>query len=170
MSVSSLVGPAGEHYTMSQLLRRGFIAALAPVGVPLADIIVTDATGQRACAIQVKSRREIGSDNGWHMKQKHETVVEDSLFYVFVSFPNDQAKVPDAFIVPSRTVANVIRISHATWLSSPGRNGRIRKDGSFRRFLPDYSNLGLSDGFGPGWLEPFRDDWEQLRPVRLQLT
>jgi len=31
MSPSSLIGAAGEHYVMSQLPRRGFIAALAPV-------------------------------------------------------------------------------------------------------------------------------------------
>lgn len=51
MSHSSLLGAAGEHYVMSQLLRRGFIAALAPVGVPSADIVVTDDIGDRVCAI-----------------------------------------------------------------------------------------------------------------------
>ena len=67
-SASTLLGAAGEYYVMSQLLRRGFIAALAPVGVPNADIIVTDDLGDRLCAIQVKSRRDIGADGGWHMR------------------------------------------------------------------------------------------------------
>jgi hypothetical protein len=38
VSPSSLLGAAGEHYVMSQLLRRGFIAALARVGVPTATL------------------------------------------------------------------------------------------------------------------------------------
>ncbi len=41
-SNSTILGAAGEHYVMCQLLRRDLIAALAPTGVPNADIIVTD--------------------------------------------------------------------------------------------------------------------------------
>ena len=65
----NLTGAAGEHYVMCQLLRRDFIAALAPVGVPNTDIVVTDAVGDRLASIQVKSRRDIGSDGGWHVRQ-----------------------------------------------------------------------------------------------------
>jgi hypothetical protein len=32
-----------------------------------------------------------------------------------------------------------------------------------RRFLPDYSHLDLADTYGPAWLEPYRDAWNQLR-------
>src|SRR3546814_9399389 len=84
MSPSSLLGAAGEHYVMPQLLRRGFIAALAPVGVPIADIVITNDAGERACALQVKTRREIGSDAGWHRKARHEGIRSASLFYVFL--------------------------------------------------------------------------------------
>jgi hypothetical protein len=31
-----------------------------------------------------------------------------------------------------------------------------------RRFLPDYSGEGLTETYGPGWLEPYRDAWSQL--------
>ena len=51
-SQSTLLGAAGEHYVMSELLRRGYIAALAPQGVPNADIVVTDVEGSRLCSIQ----------------------------------------------------------------------------------------------------------------------
>src|ERR1039457_4680329 len=71
-SDSTILGAAGEHYVMCQLLRGGMIAALAPTGVPNTDIVVTDQIGDRRCAIQVKTRREKGSDGGWHMKPKHE--------------------------------------------------------------------------------------------------
>lgn len=163
MSPSSLLGAAGEHYVMSQLLRRGLIAALAPVGVPTADILVTDDIGERACAIQVKTRRELGSDGGWHMKAKHEDIRGASLFYVFLSFPKDAARLPDAFVVPSAVVAEVLFTAHRAWLARPGRNGQPHKDGEMRRFLPDYSREGMEASYGPGWLEPYRDAWDQLR-------
>ncbi len=66
VSTSSLTGAAGEHFVMSELLRRGMIAALAPAGVPNCDIVVTDDIGDRLCAVQVKTRIGKGSDRGWH--------------------------------------------------------------------------------------------------------
>jgi len=101
VSKSSVLGAAGEHYVMCQLLRRGLIAALAPAGVPLADIVVTDDIGDRLCAIQVKSRNDIGSDGGWHMKDKHETIESDTLFYAFVDFGKDTTAAPVCYIVPA---------------------------------------------------------------------
>jgi hypothetical protein len=77
---STLLGAAAEHYVMCQLLRREMIAALAPVGVPNADIIVCDIKGSKLAAVQVKARREIGSDGGWHMKEKHEGILERKTF------------------------------------------------------------------------------------------
>jgi hypothetical protein len=71
-SQTTILGAAGEHYVLFQSLRRGFIAALAPQGVPNTDIIVSDMGGNRLSAIRVKTRRAIGSDGGWHMKDKQE--------------------------------------------------------------------------------------------------
>jgi hypothetical protein len=65
--------------------------------------------------------------------------------------------------VPSIVVADVLRISHQTWLARPGRKGQSHKDGEMRRFLPDYSHLDLADTYGPAWLEAYRDAWDQLR-------
>ena len=65
-SETTLLGAAGEHHVMAELLRRGYIAALAPQGVRNADIVVTDVEGSRLCSIQVKTRRNIGSDGGWY--------------------------------------------------------------------------------------------------------
>lgn len=39
--LTSLTGVGGEHYVLFELLRKGYIAALAPTGVPDADIVVT---------------------------------------------------------------------------------------------------------------------------------
>ncbi|MEF2550920.1 hypothetical protein VQ042_06005 [Aurantimonas sp. A2-1-M11] len=122
-SKSTLLGAAGEHYVMSQLLRRGYSAALAPVGVPNADIVVIDDIGERLCALQVKSRLEKGSDRGWHMKEKHELLSAPTLFYAFVDFgKEDLHEAPKCWLLPSAVVADVIRRSHAAWLL-PARRG-----------------------------------------------
>ena len=162
VSKSTVLGAAGEHYAMCQLLRRGLIAALAPAGVPNADIVVTDDIGSSLCAVQVKSRVEKGGDGGWHMKKKHEDIASAALFYAFVDFGRELTDQPQCFIVPSTVVADVIRRSHQAWLQGEGRGGRARQDSDFRRLLPDFDRQGIMIGCGAGWLEPYREAWEQL--------
>ncbi|MGB7300592.1 MAG: hypothetical protein WBD34_14820 [Burkholderiaceae bacterium] len=162
-STTSLLGAAGEHFVMSELLRRGYIAALAPQGAPNSDIVVTDIESTKLCSIQVKTRRDIGSDGGWHMKAKHEELKSDFLFYCFVDFGKAVTDIPLVYILPSETVADVLREDHSTWLSSPGRNGHVRKDSNMRRFKPDYSNnLGEKTRYKKGWLEEYRNAWHLI--------
>jgi hypothetical protein len=165
-SQSTLLGAAGEHYVLCQLLRRGYIAALAPLGVPNADILITDIEGHRLSAIQVKTRRNIGSDKGWHMKPKHEQLVSDFLFYCFVDFGDGVEDHPRTLVVPSSTVAAAIRESHQHWLKTPGMKGQAHKDSKVRRFLPDYTRV-FGEGhatYGPNWAEKYRDAWHLLGP------
>src|SRR4051812_21270060 len=138
---STILGAAGEHYVMCQLLRRNMIAALAPTGVPNADIVVTDKLGDRLCAVQVKVRRDLGSDGGWHMGQKHEALTSPNLFYCFVDFGRSLMDPPKTWIVPSAAVAHSLRDTHQNWLSTPGAKGQQRNDSSFRRFMPAYEPL-----------------------------
>lgn len=159
---STVLGAAGEHYVMSLLLRHGFIAALAPVGVPNCDIVVTDDIGDRLCAVQVKTRIDKGSDGGWHMSRKHENISSPGLFYSFLDFGKTLTSLPVCYVVPSGIVADVVSRSHATWLSQPGKRGQERNDGELRRFLPDYTKVGLDIGCGPGWLEQYREAWGVL--------
>lgn len=164
VSASSLTGAAGEHLVMSQILRRGFIAALAPAGVPNCDIVVTDDLGERAFAVQVKTRRNIGSDGGWHMSKKHEQLTSPTLFYCFVDLGRQPSDHPTIYVVPAPVVADVLTRAHQAWLAKPGRGGKPHRDTDFRRFLPDYSHLSLED-FALGWLDQFRGDaaWDQLK-------
>src|SRR6266852_9600700 len=126
-SQSTLLGAAGEHYVLCQLLRRGYIAALAPLGVPNADILITDVDGQRLVAIQVKTKRNIGTDKGWHMKPKHERLVSNSLYYCFVNFGNDLDDRTQTHVVPSSVVATALRDSHQHWLKTPGAKAQPHK-------------------------------------------
>lgn len=167
---STMVGAAGEYHVLSQLLRRGWIAALAPDGAPNMDILVTDENNEKLCAIQVKTRRDIGRDKGWHMKPKHETMVADDLFYVFVDVGRQPSDPTVSYILPSSVVADCIRNSHRVWLETPGKGGRPHKDSKVRRLLPDCSNIkpnteegrSIIDQYRSGWLEPYRENWSVL--------
>lgn len=123
MASSTIIGAAGEHYVMCQLLRRDLIAALAPTGVPNADIVVTDKVGDRLFAIQVKVRTDDGERDAWHMKAKHEEILSPSLFYSFVDFGGSLTAQPKCWVVPSKTVAKVRKLSHQNWLATPGPRG-----------------------------------------------
>jgi hypothetical protein len=140
-SQSTLLGAAGEHHVVAELLRRGFIAALAPQGVPNADIVVTDVEASRLCPIQVKTRRDIGSDGGWHMKAKHENIRSDRLFYCFVDFGKTTDARPTVYLLPSALVAEVLFTAHRKWLAKPGKKGQPHKDSVKRRLVPDYPRL-----------------------------
>ena len=162
VSATSLTGAAGEHFVMSELLRRGLIAALAPAGVPNCDIVVTDDIGERLCAVQVKARLGKGSDRGWHMRRKHEQLTARSLFYCFVDFGAVTGEAPFTYVVPASIVAQCLADNHRLWLAQPGAKGQPHNDNDMRRFKPDYSNLGTSN-YGDGWLEPYREAWHLLQ-------
>ena len=161
-SQTSLTGAAGEHFVMSELLRRDLIAALAPAGVLNCDIVVTDDIGDRLWAIQVKTRRGKGADGGWHMSRKHEILTSPTLFYCFVDFAIGTPSPPFTCVVPARVVAVTLAKAHVAWLGQPGAKGQRRNDSDFRRFLPDYGHLGMADR-AQGWLEPYREAWDQLK-------
>lgn len=167
---STIVGAAGEHHVLSQLLRRGWIAALAPDGAPNMDILVTDENNQRLCAIQVKTRRDIGHDKGWHMKPKHEEMIVCDLYYVFVDVGKGPSDQTTCYVLPSRVVADCIRLCHKVWLDTPGRGGRPHKDSNVRRLRPDYSSIKpiskdgkeIVDQYRSGWLDRYRENWSIL--------
>lgn len=166
-SQSTLIGSAGAHFVLCQLLRHGWVAALAPEGVPNTDIIVTDIEGNRQCAIQVKTRRDIGSDKGWHMSKKHESIVSPTLFYCFVDMGKSESDSPVTFVIPSTVVAAVLREAHQLWLDTPGKNGRAHNDNDMRRLLPDYArgrelSPELMQRIGLGWMEQYREKWDVL--------
>jgi hypothetical protein len=136
------------------------IAALAPVGVPNADIIVCDIKGANLAAVQVKARREIGTDGGWHMKEKHEGITEDRLFYCLVDFGKELKDLPRCWIVPSKIVARALADTHKVWYNTPGLKGPHQKT-KMRRLLPDVTKRGIPS-YGPDWLKPYKDAWSLI--------
>jgi len=159
---STIKGAAAEHFVMCQLLRLNMIAALAPAGVPDADIIVSDVLGGNLCAIQVKARQGSGGDGGWQMKKKHEKVDRPRLFYAFVDFDDSLCVAPKTWIVPSHIVAEVVTLSHQRWLAAPGAKGQAHNDTDLRRFLPHYKHDDMPN-HREGWLAPYEEAWDLIR-------
>jgi len=164
---TSLTGAAGEHYVIFRLLSMGYIAGLAPEGAPSADIIVTDIKTRKSVAIQVKTRMQKGFDNGWHMKEKHELISEDNLYYCFVDLPEDSHSAPTVYVLPSKVVAEALYQVHKVWLATPGKKGQAHKQTEMRRLLPDYSKTIKVDNpvikkYSKGWLEKYKENWELL--------
>ena len=154
----SLVGPAGEHYVLYQLYRRGFLASLAPPGTPEVDVLVLSTDGERVAAtIQVKTRTR-GGEGGWQLNVKHESIADDRLLYAFVDMEPEH---PVTFIVPNGVVARTVKASHAIWLATPGRHGQAHNDSKMRNLRPSYPYP--VPGCEPGWLQPYRETWKLLR-------
>jgi hypothetical protein len=154
----SLIGPAGEYHCLAQLLARGYLATPAPPATPEADILVLSLDGAIAATIQVKTRTR-GGDRGWMMNAKHEKIIRPHLFYAFVDF--EQSASPLVFVIHSSVVADVLRRDHEAWLAALGANGQQHKDNPIRRVKPSYQPPVR--GFPDGWMENYRDRWEQIR-------
>ena len=170
---STILGAAGEHFVIAELLRRGVIAAKAPEGAPNMDIVTTDLEGNKLLAIQVKTRRDYrGGDKGWHMKAKHEMLFAKRMFYVFVNVGHLPDEPPAFYVMPSRVVADACRISHEIWDQTPGVNGKPHNKSDMRRLLPEYKRnerMRLTSSqerfickHSAGWLERYSNAWYLL--------
>lgn len=145
---NALIGAAGEHFILYQLLSRNLIAALSPRNTHVADIVVFGPSMSVGSMVQVKTRTA-RQGKGWIMGAKNEDLDHPRLFYALLDV---EPEVPEVLVVPSRIVADVLRREHAAWLAIPGKGGRPHRDSSARRLAPSYSHHvpGLeADGWMP---------------------
>lgn len=148
----ALVGAAGEHLVLARLLSREYLAAQAPRGSRKVDIIVNYIDGGNPKLIQVKTT--MGSaKQGWHLSEKHESIVDDDLFYCFVDLGKDEGVV---YVIPSNIVASTIKDDHAKWLSVPGAKGQDHNDTPMRRLRTETYTKS------EGWMDEFKEAWHLL--------
>jgi hypothetical protein len=154
----ALVGPAGEHYCLAQLMLRGYLATPAPPGTPEVDILVLSPDGVTVAAtVQVKTRT-YGHDQGWHFKKKHEQLRYDRMFYALVDF---EPTAPAVYIMPSTQIATILAEWFQVWVTTLGARGQQRNpDNPMRRLLPDMGKEVTSGP--PGWLDAYRDRYQLL--------
>lgn len=153
-----LTGAAGEHYVMYRLLRLGYIAALAPRGAEGIDILISDQSGARLAAVQVKTASERVTTK-WQLTDKAERLASPTLFYCFVSPGEVASDGPTCWIVPSSVVAEHVRLSHQAWLAGKPLHGNQRKDQARRHM---HFACEPFDKYGDGWMDPYREAWGQL--------
>ncbi len=161
----AIVGAAGEHFVMGELLRRGFVSALAPQGAPNMDILIADTAGDHLFSIQVKTRTTVGGDGGWHMSEKHEKIIGKRLLYIFVDLGKPNGEYPDYYIIPANTVAKVVYETHKAWERNPGKGGRERSQtNKMRRIVPDYSRNYTNEkpAYTVGWMDTYKNAWHFL--------
>lgn len=104
--LGTLVGNAGEHFVMAELLRRECVAALAPRNAPAFDILAT--RGGRTVRIRVKTRSAAKADK-WQWTTKADGTVFRELgqaedFTVLVTLPEDPRERPAYHVVPTVAV------------------------------------------------------------------
>ena len=155
---TKIVGAAGQHYVMYELLRRNFVAALTPEGVPGVDILVSDLTGGHLASLQVKTAS--APRPTWPLGTKSETLVSERLYYCFVMPKDELMTSPDCWIIPSAIVAEHATISHRTWLQGEPKRGPTRNDSDRRAMHKSCEPL---EKYPQGWLDPYQDNWEILR-------
>ena len=158
-SDKQLIGAAGEHLVLSRLLSRGLLASQAPRGTRDVDILVNPLDGGRPLHIQVKTRSGTGTERKrWAMTKKNEGISSPDIFYCFVDL--EDVDNPDVYVIPSKVVAQVIKVGHAKWLRQPGARGQKHNDSDMRS-LSNIPRTETRYAF-EGWMDKYLEAWEQL--------
>lgn len=69
------------------------------------------------------------------MSAKDEEGAADDFYYAFVRL-NGFTGEPDFWIIPSKVVCPLIKLSHKKWEDTPGRGGREHSKSNPMRWLP----------------------------------
>jgi hypothetical protein len=152
--LGTLIGNAGEYGVMSELLKRRWIAALAPRNAPNFDIIATN--GELDVRIRVKTKTE--KTVGWHWgARKDGSVIRHSSdmhdFTVLVDLKADDRR-NDYYIIPTSELERWITEDFASWVAAPGKSGRPHSPKNPVRML----NL---DPYRTR-LEQYKEAWDSL--------
>ena len=142
LSSTEEVARAGEAWVIYKLLREGFGAVPAAPGAKSVDIyIIGPNTIGEACAVQVKGRSN--SDR-----------CEDG-----------DREPPDTFIVPSAVISEASRAQLKGWIDHTPEGKSRETDPSRRAIMESYPHHLYGDVLGcpDGWMEKYREGWQQLR-------
>jgi hypothetical protein len=131
----TLIGNAGEHYVVAELLKRGVIAALAPRNAPAFDILAANL--DKTIRIRVKTKSEEYDDWQWMAKKDgsiFRNLAEHSDFTVLVNLALDVHQLT-YFIVPTPILNKWLTDDFEEWVRTPGVRGRPHDPGNKKRNL-----------------------------------
>ena len=131
----SLIGNAGEHYVMAELLKRGIIAALTPRNVPGFDILAT--RGDQTVRIRVKTKSE--DYDGWQWNAKEDGSIFKNMgkqndFTVMVNLARDIRDLK-FYIVQTVMLDRWLKRDFKRWVKTPGAKGQQRAKDNKKRVL-----------------------------------
>jgi len=142
-----LVGVAGEYLAAGELTLRGYIASITLKNSRGIDIIASSPDGEKAVSVQVKTNSKRKAR--WLLNKKAEEFYSKNHIYIFVTLKGLNER-PDFYIVPSKVVAEFVKLRHKEWLSTKKRDGSRRKDNPMRAFrdesdkyLEQWQHVGL---------------------------
>ena len=147
-----------KNLILSRLLSRGILASQAPRGTRKADILVNPLDGGAPLLIQVKTTLHTGKRAKWHMKEKHEDISDQDMFYCFVELGEKNSNV---FIIPANKVSQVIRTSYKAWLKAPGKKGQAHNETVMRWITSKYPVA--VPGLKVDWMDEYLEGWELLK-------
>lgn len=131
-AANNLVGTAGEYYVCAELCRRGYLALLTPKNNPIFDVVVTNASGSKSAAIQVKTRSE-RNKQGW--KLGTDITNKEAPAGMFIALVNlVPEKSPEIYVYEYKVLSSRISELYTQYLAKPKRDGSPRKDVGFRWF------------------------------------
>lgn len=128
---SLLAGVAGEYFVAAELSRRGHIASISLRNTRGIDILATNQEASRSITIQCKTNQF--ARKAWILNEKSEVFFSDDHFYIFVALGGVRER-PSYYVVPSSVVSEHTKITHRTWLQTPGRTGQKHVDTPMRKF------------------------------------
>jgi len=132
----TLIGNAGEHYVVAELLKRGVTAALAPRNSPAFDILATF-KGQTIC-IRVKTKSEQYDIWQWNVKSDgmiFRDLRDEGDFTILVNL-TEKTEDLQFFILPTNQLDRWLKSDFQKWVSTPGSRGQQRNPGNKKRHLP----------------------------------
>lgn len=130
-----LIGNAGEYYVMAELLKRGVIAALAPVNTPSFDILATKK--EKTVRIRVKTKSQELSIWQYSVKKDGSiftNIMKEGDFSVLVdlSMKTEDLKF---YVVPTNQVNTWLKEDFDIWVNTPGKNQRSHDKNNPKRIL-----------------------------------
>jgi hypothetical protein len=152
-------GSSAQFFVAGELCRRNLVAVVTMGNTPNTDILCSNTEGTKFVHIQVKTY--VPENKTVTVGQKAEKNFGKNFIWVLAGIPKANSKHEfEYFVIPSPDVAKNVTKAHKKWLSEPGKNGRIRKDGSVRTIhLPPHESYS-------GWrIDEYKNRWDLIEKL-----
>lgn len=154
----NLIGNAGEHFVMAELLRHDIVAALAPRNAPGIDILAD--SGKYTYRIRVKTKSHEAESWVWMAKwEEPEATIFPGLNGESRNYKDDlialvdvpKAGPPTIHLLSTTVVDRFLKKNHQEYLDTPGRGGRRHQPSRMRRLETGEDLEKLSRESPVGW-------------------